>query len=77
MPKRSQQATIPEPVEDVRSLRATAVATKELVETLAGQRGNPMDAAVTWRDLVDLGLVIPAEIPEGIGSSGFQKFRGR
>jgi len=62
-------------VQEIGSLRATALATKELVEGLAGQRGNPRDAAVTWQDLIDLGLVIPSEIPQGIGSSGFQRAR--
>ena len=49
--------TIPEPYDDVDSLRATAMATKELVEMLAGQRGNPMDVAVTWEDLVKLNSI--------------------
>jgi hypothetical protein len=42
------QATIPVPTEDPRSLHSTALATKELVETLAGQRGPREDHAVRW-----------------------------
>ena len=67
------QVSIPEPNENLPSLRSTAVATKELVETLAGQRGDPRDVAVTWGDLINLGLVIPAEVPRGIGSDRFQR----
>lgn len=49
MPKRrGAQVTIPEPYEDVSSLYRVALTTKELVETLAGQRGDPNDRAVTW-----------------------------
>lgn len=49
MSSRRQQVTIPEPYEDVKSLRASVMALKELVEELAGQRGN--DPAVTSSDL--------------------------
>lgn len=48
MPRRLRVA-IPEPTEDVRSLRASVMALKELAETLAGQRGD--DPAVTVSDL--------------------------
>lgn len=51
MSNRRTQATIPEPAEDVRSLRTVAMATKELVETLAGQRGPRADQAVLWGEL--------------------------
>lgn len=67
MPKR-KQASIPEPYEDVKSLRRTAEATKELLETLAGQRGQAYDAAVTWGDLLDLGVIKPEQVPRDIGS---------
>lgn len=50
------------------SLQATAGPTKELVEVLAGQRGSPSDAAVTWGDLIELGLIKPEQVPVGIGS---------
>jgi len=73
--KLNRRVSIPEPLQEIGSLRATALATKELVESLAGQRGDPRNTAVTWQDLIDLGLVIPSEIPQGIGSSGFQRAR--
>ena len=52
MPKviRRKEA-IPEPIETPASLRATAMATKELVEVLTGQRGDRNDHAVTWGEL--------------------------
>lgn len=67
MSRRRTQATIPEPYENVASLRATALATKELVEGLAGQRGGPVDIAVTWADLIDLGLIKQEQVPHEIG----------
>ena len=49
MPKRKgAQVTIPEPYEDIGSLYRVALTTKELVEVLAGQRGDPNDRAVTY-----------------------------
>lgn len=73
--KLNRRVAIPEPLETVASLRATAMATKESVEILAGQRGDPRECAVTWQDLIDLGLIQPSEIPQGLGSSGFQRSR--
>jgi len=65
--KRVQQ-TIPEPFETLSSLRSTAMATKELVETISGQRGHANDAAVTWADLVNLGLIKADQVPKNVGS---------
>jgi hypothetical protein len=67
--KRREQVTIPEPYEDVASIYRTVLQLKELVEVLAGQRGNRVDVAVTWQDLLDLQLVRDAEIPKDIGNS--------
>ena len=61
------QPTIPEPYEDVRSLRASVMALKELVEILAGQRGDPTDAVPTWQDLIDTGIITKSRIPSGVG----------
>lgn len=66
--RRFDQATIPEPYEDVKSLRTTAMATKEMVEMLAGQRGTALDAAVTWDDLLRLKLIKKEQIPKDVGS---------
>jgi hypothetical protein len=68
MLRSQKQVTIPDPYENVSSLRATALATKELVEALAGQRGSLADIAVTWQDLLDLGLIKPEQVPRGLGS---------
>jgi hypothetical protein len=62
------QMTIPEPYETLASLRTSVLANKELTEVLAGQRGNSDDAAVTWGDLLDLGIVKPEQVPPNVGS---------
>lgn len=71
MPKQSQrraQVTIPEPYENLASLRASLQATKELVELLAGQRGQAYTTAVTWQDLLDVGLIKHEQVPKDLGS---------
>jgi len=72
---RQPQVTIPEPTEDIASIYRTIVPIKELVEMLAGQRGQAYDVAVTWQDLLDLQLVRKAEIPFDIGSHPIQRDR--
>jgi hypothetical protein len=66
--RRITNISIPEPYEDVKSLRATVMALKELVETLAGQRGQAYDAAITWQDMLDLQKIRMEDIPFNIGS---------
>lgn len=61
------QQSIPEPVAETHALYATALATKEIVETLMGQRGNALDGAVTWRDLLEAGLIKPEQVPTNVG----------
>jgi hypothetical protein len=48
---------------EVNSLRASVVAVKEVVEVLTRQRKPITSAAVTWQDLVDLGLITSAQVP--------------
>lgn len=62
MAKKSK-ATVPEPTETFDGLRASVMGLKEIAEVLDGQRGNMLDAAVTWQDLVDLGIVSPVNVP--------------
>lgn len=64
--KRVRQ-TIPQPGNDLASLRATVVAMKELVEVLSGQRGPANDVAFTWEDAVELGLVQKDQVPANVG----------
>lgn len=52
---------IPEPSLDPRSLQNTAIALKEAVELMSGQRGGPMYP--TWDDLIRLGLAKPEDVP--------------
>jgi hypothetical protein len=56
---------IPEPFENMHSLRNSVLANKEVVETLSGQRGHILDCAVTWGDLLDLGLIKKDQVPDG------------
>ena len=54
---------IPEPQADVESLRQTVAALKQAVEVLIRQRKPVLAGAVTWGDLVDLGLINPDQVP--------------
>ena len=54
---------IPTPNTDPEALRRADLALKETIEIMTGQRGNPGDAMVTWQDLVNLGLIVPTQIP--------------
>jgi hypothetical protein len=52
---------IPDPTENLKSLRHTTLALKEATEIMSGQRGpTPF---VTWDDLVRLGLVSAMDVP--------------
>lgn len=55
---------IPEPSKDPEALRLTTQSLKEGVEILSGQRGTKHNAAVTWQDLVDLGIILPSQVPK-------------
>ncbi len=54
-------APIPPIVEDPRATTTVLTALKEGVESLAGQRGGPLDRAVTFNDLIAMGLVTAAQ----------------
>ncbi len=54
---------IPEPSLEPEALRRSDLALKETVEIMTGVRGNRGDSVVTWNDLVDLGFIVPAQIP--------------
>lgn len=54
---------IPKPAAEVRALALHGDAVKETLEIMSGQRGNRFDAVVTWQDLVDLGLILPTQVP--------------
>jgi len=45
------------------------MAMKEAVESLSGQRGGPDDVAVTWGDLLDLGLISIDQVPQDIAKN--------
>jgi hypothetical protein len=54
---------IPDPSADPVALRSTALALKETAEILTRQRGDRAKSAVTWDDLVELGLILPSQVP--------------
>jgi len=64
---RRKVAAVPVPYQELGSLFRTAVATKELLETLAGQTSSVGDAAVTFNDLVRFGLIDRARVPKQLG----------
>jgi hypothetical protein len=53
---------IPDPTTEVESLQASMAAAKQFLEILSGQKGIRLNAAVTWQDLVDLGLIKPDRV---------------
>jgi hypothetical protein len=59
--------TIIEPYENAASLRSAVMALKENVEMLTGQRGTIDDVAVTWGDLIRLGLIKQDQVPKDVG----------
>jgi hypothetical protein len=62
-----RMATVPMPVQELGSLYRSAVASKELLDTLAGQTPSVGDAAVTFNDLVRFGLIDRARVPKQLG----------
>lgn len=63
MSRKRPQQTIPDPYATLTSLQATVSAMKELVESMAGQRGGLDDICVTWQELIDLGLIKEDQVP--------------
>lgn len=55
--------SIPEPLAEINSVRDSAAAMKETVEILTQQRGDRALSAVTWQDLLALGLISADQIP--------------
>lgn len=66
--QKTAQRSIPQPTTDPAALFASVDALKEVVETLAGQRGRALDVAVTWGDLVEAGVIKPEQVPTNVGS---------
>lgn len=54
---------IPEPTTTPESLRDTLLAAKQAIEIHTGQRGSKLNAAVSWQDLINLGLITPSQVP--------------
>lgn len=56
-------SAIPEPQKNIDSMYEAIVALKQIVEVLAGQRGDATGRAATFRELVNIGLIEEDEIP--------------
>lgn len=55
---------VPEPSTDPESLRLAVNALKQAFEIHSQQRGKKTDGAVTYQDLVDLGLIPASKVPK-------------
>jgi len=53
---------IPQPAADFESLILTSQALAQVVEVIGGARGDPLARAVTFLDLIDLGLVSAVQV---------------
>ena len=47
---------IPAPTAEVHALRSSSISIKETVEILSRQRGDPQHSAVTFEDLITMGI---------------------
>lgn len=56
--------SIPDPSLEPEALRKSDIAIKETLEIMTGVRGNRADSVVTWSDLVNLGFIVPTQIPK-------------
>jgi hypothetical protein len=55
---------ISDPITNIESLRSTASQLKEGAEIMQGIRGDRTLAAVTWQDLLRLGLITSDQLPK-------------
>lgn len=55
---------ITDPSTDPENLRLAVLALKQAFEIHSQQRGSKLNGAVTYQDLVDLGLITIAEVPD-------------
>ena len=62
---------IPQPAQDAGNLVACVAALKSNVESLNGQRGDASNRAVTFRDLVDFGVLDPSALQSPRGQVDF------
>jgi len=68
-----KQPGIPHPDANLAAIHASLVAAIEAVEMLQGQRGSAYDCAVTWGDLIVLGLVQEGDIPPDVGADRLRR----
>lgn len=61
---RNIKPSITSPLPEVNNLAQVTGQVKEVLEVMTGQRGDPEDQVVTWRHLLQLGLVKPWQVPK-------------
>jgi len=61
---------VPQPLADLASLQVTVLQLRQGVENLGGQRGEPLDRAVTLHDLVRLGVVTADQVYAALKDKG-------
>ena len=67
--------TIPNPLNDLSSLATVVLQLKKAVESLGGNRGSTLDRAVTFNDMIRLGLASPQALMSPTGASGVTVIR--
>ena len=67
--KAERLASIPVPAQNVQSLLVTVIALKSAIEVLIGSIGSKEQRAVTFVDLVNMGVILPDQIPEKYGEA--------
>lgn len=65
--KAQRMASIPAPAPTLQSLMLTTEALKSAIEVLIGSIGSKEQRAVTFVDLVNMGVILEDQIPEKFG----------
>lgn len=56
--------SIPDPTTAPENLLDATLALKQAMEIVTGQRGDKLHTAVTWADLVALGVITKDQVPK-------------
>jgi hypothetical protein len=71
--RRRTLPAIPHPEATIASMHSTIMALVEAVEMLQGQRGTISDAAVSWGELVDQGVLKLDQVPMDVGTDSLRR----
>jgi hypothetical protein len=59
--------SIPNPTSAPNGTIDSVLAVKQTIEILTNVSGDVLDSAVTWRQLVALGVIAPTAVPKRVG----------